>query len=100
MLSPAQVAAVRTLRDRGMSYRQIAKRLGLARGSVAAVCLRRHPLDRGRQPTGFVMGRSRRPDLGDCPGHRCKGCGSWIVTAECLYCWLGEDYAKLGTLGD
>jgi len=82
MLDPAVVALVRTMRAEGLSYRQIAERLGISRGSVAAIVngRRREPGDADKKPELVLSGLKTR----------CPGCGRAMylpVDAElCLAC--------------
>mgnify|MGYP001316407961 CR=1 FL=1 len=73
MIAQAMVDEIRKLLGTGgLSQRQIAKRLGVSRGTVNAIALGKRPDygDRGRDVGGFPMPSG--------PLRRCPGCGGMV----------------------
>lgn len=87
MISPAVVVEVRRLLAEGqLSQRQIARRTGISRGTVAAIASgRRRPRypPSPTSPGGFPRGKPVR----------CPGCGA-LVQMPCLACWLREHLGR------
>ncbi len=76
MLPLHQVQEVQRLLDQGeISRREIARRLGLARGTVQAIALGRRGL----------FGRQEDAEQRPAPPERCPGCGK-LVQMPCVYC--------------
>ena len=79
MVTPAKVAGVRQLLAQGnISQRQIARQLGISRGTVGAIAS-------GKRPDYLL----KIPDLPQCllPPVRCPGCGGY-VHPPCRVCRL------------
>lgn len=91
MIPAGVVEEVRRLLAQGrLSQRQIAKRTGVSRGTVAAIASgRRHtsgsrtPLPPEAPPGGYPRGKPVR----------CPGCGA-LVQMPCLACWLNIHYRR------
>lgn len=87
MLPAAVVDEVRRLLVEGrLSQRQIARRTGVSRGTVAAIASgrRQRPAEEpGGPPGGYPRGKPVR----------CPGCGA-RVQMPCLACWLYERYGR------
>ena len=75
---PPYLDELRRLLDRGTSYRDAAKILGVGRGGLHAV-IKRHgrkrKCDRARGPNGELV-------------RRCGGCGGLVYATTCLACDL------------
>lgn len=98
MLTPFQVAAIKRLSAKGLSQRDVAKRLKLSRGSVQAVvagkhCSTRRDFAHGRD---FVPGMSQPFPRDDDEPRRCHGCGA-MVYGDCIACWLRREIRR-GTI--
>ncbi len=87
MLPPAVVDEIRRLLAEGrLSQRQIARRIGVSRGTVAAIASGRRRIPAGEAsgpPGGYARGKPVR----------CPGCGA-RVHMPCLACWLRERYGR------
>lgn len=84
MLPLYLVQEIKCLLDEGrVSQREIARRLGVGRGTVGAIALGRRGLH-GRETPNIA-------DQPDEPPQRCGGCGM-LVMMPCVYC-LAQEYA-------
>jgi len=83
MLAPSLVEKIRLLlSEKTCSHREVARRLGVSRGSVGAIA-------RGTRPD-YTRPRRRRSDQIVPPGGRpvrCRSCGA-LVQMPCLRCQL------------
>jgi hypothetical protein len=87
MIPVWRVAAIRGLLVEGeLSQRKIAERVGVSRGTVAAIALGRRPDYADRRQAGcgsFSPAGEFVPPSG--PAQRCPGCGG-MVQMPCLVC--------------
>lgn len=91
MIPAGMVEEVRRLLAQGrLSQRQIARRTGVSRGTVAAIASGR------RHTSGPRTALPAEAAPGGYPGGkpvRCPGCGA-LVQMPCLACWLHTHYPR------
>lgn len=90
-VSNAAIVLALHLLDKGVSQRQIAKKLCLGRDTLNAIASGKlAPQEKVWQDiSGFPTDDlDNLPDLSVYPDHRCKGCGATINTKECLLCFI------------
>jgi len=80
MIAPGVADEIRRLLgERNLSQRMIARRVGVSRGTVNAICLGKRP------DTGKYHPREDDPLIPAGPLERCPGCGG-LVHMPCLLC--------------
>ena len=90
MLSPTMVGEVRSLLAKGLPQRQIARQLGVSRGTVGAIAAGKHPCqDPARTAARAEREALERPVCENIVA-RCPGCGA-TVRMPCLACRLRGD---------